>query len=150
MKIRLHYGLAVAVFYTVFASATVGFVAFAMTQDVELVSRDYYARSLQHDQQAQARANAEALGDQLTVVLDAPRHRIDVRWPEVMAVHIRGTATLYRPSDASADRVEPIVATPDGRFSVPTAGLTPGLWRLQLQWRVGETAYYAERAFVLR
>ena len=41
MKLRMHWGVAVAVFYTIFALGTVGFVAFAMTRDVELVSVDY-------------------------------------------------------------------------------------------------------------
>ena len=91
MTVRLHYGVAVAVFYTAFASATVGFVAFAMTQEVQLVSRDYYERSLQHDSQMRARANAEMLGDGLKVAVDhshgcapacGPPPRPERTWPK--------------------------------------------------------------------
>ena len=59
MKIRVHWGVAVAVFYTAFALSTVGFVAFAMTRDVDLVSVDYYqqiAENIETD-------NMEAFGD---------------------------------------------------------------------------------------
>ena len=63
MKMRVHWGVAVAVFYTAFALSTVGFVAFAMTRDVDLVSDDYYAQALAHDRHMQAVANGDALGD---------------------------------------------------------------------------------------
>ena len=149
MRIRLHYGVAVAMFYTAFALTTVGFVAFAMTQDVELVSPDYYERGLRHDAQMQARANADVLGDDLSVALDGHHRQITVRWPATMGPRVRGTATWYRPSGAASDREEPIVAGPDGSFVLPLAGLQPGHWRLQLRWRVGETSYYAEREFML-
>ena len=57
MKFRFHLGVAVVAFYALFALSTIGFVAFAMSQDVDLVSSDYYARSLEHDRHMQAVAN---------------------------------------------------------------------------------------------
>ena len=141
MRCRLHYGIAVAAFYTVFASATIGFVVFAMTQDVELVSADYYERGLQHDTQMQARANAEALGDGVRVAVDREHRRVIVHWPATMGPHVRGTATWYRPSDASSDHEQAIVTDPDGTLVLPLDGLQQGFWRLQLRWRVGDTPY---------
>ena len=149
MSIRLHYGIAVAVFYMAFASATAGFVALAMTQDVALVSRDYYEEGLGHDRQMLARANAEALGDDLQIVVDHARGRVTVRWPAAMAPHVRGSATWYRPSDPSSDREQPIVVDASGRVDLPTGALRRGLWHLQLRWRTGDTPYYAERLLVL-
>ena len=70
MKIRFHLGVAVVIFYVVFALSTVGFVVFAMSQDVDLVSSDYYARSLQHDRHMQAVANGGALGAALRIEVD--------------------------------------------------------------------------------
>ncbi len=150
MTIRIHWGIAVAVFYTAFALATVGFVAFAMTQDVELVNDDYYARSLEHDGHVQAIANAEALGASLAVETQSDARIVRLRLPSDMAPHVRGAATMYRPSNARADRTVPIVPAADGTFVIPTDGLDAGIWRLKLAWRVGERAYYAERALELR
>ena len=82
MKLRMHWGVAVAVFYTAFALSTVGFVAFAMTRDVELVSDDYYQQALAHDRHMQAVANGDALGAALgaTRLPDEVRSACPPRW----------------------------------------------------------------------
>lgn len=48
MTIRLHWGTGIALAYTTFALATIGFVVFAMQRPVDLVSADYYADALRH------------------------------------------------------------------------------------------------------
>lgn len=150
MTIRLHWGIAVAVFYTAFALGTVGFVVFAMRQDVQLVSDDYYARSLTHDAHMAAVANAEALGPALRVDLPADgRGDVVIAWPADMAAAMRGTATLYRPSDAAADRSFAVTPTADGTFRIATTGLAAGRWRLKLQWQASGREYYTERELIV-
>jgi len=129
MKLRMHWGVAVAVFYTAFALSTVGFVTFAMTRDVELVSADYYQQALSHDRHMQAMANGDALG----AAMDATTRAM------------RGTATLYRPSDSHADRTTALMPAVDGTIVIPTAGLASGRWQLRVQWSAGGRDYYFER-----
>lgn len=143
MKLRMNWGVGIALFYTAFAVSTVGFVAFAMTRNVELVSDDYYARALAHDGHMQAVANADALGTAVGArVSDAG---IEVRVPAAMAALVRGTATLYRAADARADRRVDLVMHADGTQTIPIGGLAPGRWRIQLQWSAADRDYYAER-----
>ena len=143
MRLRMHWGVAVALFYTAFALSTVGFVVYAMSRDVDLVSDDYYSRALAHDGRVQAIANADALGAAVgaSVVADHVR----VRVPPAMASLVRGTVTLYRPADARADRTVALVPTADGTQAIPTAGLASGRWRLQMEWSADGHDYYAER-----
>jgi nitrogen fixation protein FixH len=143
MKVRVHWGMAVAVFYTVFALSTVGFVAFAMTRDVELVSDDYYARALAHDGHMRAVSNADALGARVAVSVSPGS--VMLRVPAEMVPGIRGTATLYRASDARADRVVRLAPGADGVMQIGTAGLASGRWRLQVQWAADGREYYADR-----
>lgn len=150
MKIRFHLGVAVVAFYVVFALSTVGFVVFAMSQDVELVSDDYYARSLAHDRHMQAVANAGALGAALRIEVRREAEQVRVQFPQAMAARLDGTATLYRPASARQDRVVPIAATPEGVMTLPTGGLAEGHWRLQLQWTAEGRDFYAERDLRLR
>lgn len=150
MRFRFHLGVAVVAFYVVFALSTVGFVVFAMSQDVELVSSDYYARSLQHDSHMQAVANADALGAALRIEVRRDAGQVRVQFPQAMVARIGGTATLYRPASARQDRVVSIATTPDGVMTLPTAGLAEGHWRLQLRWRVEGRDFYAERDLRLR
>lgn len=150
MKIRFHLGVAVVAFYVVFALSTVGFVAFAMTQDVELVNADYYARGLQHDAHMQAVANADALGDALRVEVQRDARVVRVQWPAPQASQVRGTATLYRPARAKDDRAVALTVEADGATRLSTEGLASGHWRLQLQWTAEGRDHYAERDLILR
>ena len=58
MRITFNWGTGIALVYIAFAVATTGFVTFAMNRSVDLVSADYYAQSLQQDQQMDAEQNA--------------------------------------------------------------------------------------------
>jgi nitrogen fixation protein FixH len=147
MKLRMHWGLAVAMFYTAFALSTVGFVAFAMTRDVDLVSEDYYARALAHDRHMQAVANGDAIGTTATVTVASGQVRLHL--PEAMVPDTRGTATLYRASDARADRAVALRPSADGAIVIPTTGLAPGRWQLRIQWSSGGRDYYLERGLRL-
>jgi hypothetical protein len=147
---RLHWGLGIAAVYIAFAGATTGFVAFAMRQNVELVRPDYYDYSLAHDAHRHAAARATALGDRFQMQMEPGGAAVTVAWPLEQAGRVRGTVSLYRPSDASADRR--LFASPDaqGRQRIVLAGLAPGLWRLQVQWTVDGVAFYSERAVTAR
>ena len=134
-------------FYTVFALSTVGFVAFAMSRDVELVSDDYYAQALAHDGHMQAVANGDALGAAASLTLAAGQVRLGL--PATMVPGMHGTATLYRASDARADRTMALAPAADGTIVIPTAGLVSGRWQLRVQWSAGGRDYYIERALRL-
>ena len=147
MKIAIHWGVAVAVFYTAFALSTVGFVAFAMTRDVELVSDDYYERALAHDRHMQAVANGDALGPGV-ITTDSQRN-VRLRVPVEVVATMHGTVTFYRASDAHADRTVAITPAGGGSVVLPTTGLASGRWRLQVQWTSGGRDYYVERELLL-
>jgi nitrogen fixation protein FixH len=148
MTVRLNWGTGIAVAYTSFALATLGFVAFAMTKDVDLVSPEYYARSLEHDARMAATANSAALGSSLVIDIRPEARAVHAQWPAAMAPGISGTATLYRPSSAALDRTIRLAPDAAGRQVLSLEGLTSGRWRLQLEWTAHGVAYYAERDIV--
>lgn len=145
MKIRFHWGVGIAAFYTLFALATIGFVVFAMSQEVELVSDTYYEDSLRHDLDMAARQRADALGDAFTIV---PRHaegEVVIHWPREMAPLVRGQAVLYRPSSAASDVAIPLLPGADGRQVIATGELARGRWQVKVRWRARDVDYQASR-----
>ena len=118
-----NWGVAVAAFYVLFAASTLGFVGFAMSRPVQLVSPDYYERALRHDQQAEAAERARALGARLRVEL---------------------------PSDARADRTIPLALDASGRQRVPAAALARGRWLARIDWVADGRTYFHETGLVLR
>src|SRR3954464_182698 len=116
MKQHMIWPVAIVVSYVVFAAATTGFVVFALGRPVDLVSTDYYAQSLRQDQQMAAAQNAQAL----TAASIAPHgdRAVVVALPASHAGEARGAITLYRASDASADRVVTLKTDADGRQQI--------------------------------
>ena len=146
---RAHWGVGIAATYLVFAGTTAGFVAFAMQQRVELVRPDYYMYSLAHDARRQAEARTAALGPRFRIDVDEHGRTIAVTWPREHAGRISGTAWLYRPSDASADRRLALAPGPDGRQTLRLDGLA-GRWVMRLAWTVDGADYVADRELMAR
>ena len=146
---RVSWGVGITTAYIVFAAATSGFVAFAMSRPVSLVSPDYYAESLREDQHLAATRNAQALGTALAVKTDG-RDRIHVSLPPADASRLRGIVTLYRASDATADRTFALHPDSKGEQDVNVSGVARGLWMIQLRWSVDAVDYYFEQAVILK
>lgn len=150
MKIRWHWGTAIAAVYVGFAAATVAFVVFAAGQRVELVSADYYQRALEHDRRMAAVANAAGLGAAFRIEPSADGGSVALVWTQARPEKDAGTVTLYRASDAAFDRRIALAPGEDGRQTIALAGLPSGRWLVQVQWRAGGREFYAEQAVVAR
>jgi nitrogen fixation protein FixH len=143
---HLHWGTAIAAVYTLFAGSTLAFVVWAINHPVELVSADYYERSLAHDARIAATARADALGRSLEIAVTPEGDALTVAIPREQAAAARGRLTLYRPSDVHADRVVTLAFDGQGRQRIPLAGLARGRWQVRLDWTVAGAAYHREQA----
>jgi hypothetical protein len=149
MKITLNWGTGIVFSYVVFAAATMAFVVFAIRRPVDLVAADYYEQSLQQDRQMDAVRNARDLGAGAAVVQSGDR-AVVVTVPVAHASSARGTVTLYRASDASADRVLPFTPDMSGRQHISLDGLRTGNWSVRLQWRAAGRDFYLEQPVFVR
>jgi hypothetical protein len=143
---RFNWGTGIALVYTTFALSTTGFVIFALQHPVELVSDDYYARSLMHDEHRTAVENADRL-ETVRVAISATELTIAV--PAEHAGDVHGEVRLYRPSDRSADRGWALNVDRDGRQRIPLAGLQAGTWIAQIDWTSHARAYYREKRVMI-
>jgi hypothetical protein len=148
MRSKWNWGTAVAVVYSAFALSTVGFVVFASSHRVDLVSDDYYAQAVALDARRAAEARARALGGAFAIDIAADGRAAEIQWP---AGHpVTGTIHLYRPSDASADHSLPIALDAAAHQRLDLSSLATGRWRLQLDWMSDDARFYAERELVRR
>ena len=147
MRITFNWGTGIAAVYTVFALATTGFVTFAMSQRVDLVSSDYYAQSLRQDQRIAAERNAGLLEPAPSVVLTGSGQAM-LSLPSDQA-GAAGAITWYRPSDPKADRTTTLALDRDGRQHLPLSGLMAGRWIVQVRWAARGRDYYYEQAVLL-
>ena len=149
MRISFNWGTGIALVYTAFATATTGFVTFAMGRPVQLVSADYYEQSLQQDSRIAAERSAAELGPVLTVDETTAPAAI-VALPAAHLRDARGTVTLYRPADSRADQVVALQPGADGVQRLALDRLAAGRWVVQLRWTAAGREYYVERGVYLR
>jgi nitrogen fixation protein FixH len=148
MRISLNWGTGIALVYTAFAAATTGFVTFAMSRTVHLVSDDYYAQSLQQNQRMEAERNTRALVQGPSVGWSGA-HAMVLSLPSAHAPSATGTVTLYRPSDAAADRTFALAVDAAGRQQIPLDALARGRWLLQVRWSAEGRSYYFEEPVIV-
>ena len=145
MKRYLNWGSGIAAVYTAFAVSTVAFVMFAMDHPVDLVSADYYARSLEVDARQAARVRAASLiGFGIEITGDG--RQVTVEWPPEQRGHVQGTATLYRPANSAEDRVVALAPDSGGRQTISLADGPAGRVVVQVSWEAGGQTYYVDRA----
>ena len=149
MKLRINWGVGIVASYVIFAAGTTGFALYAMNRPVDLVSADYYARSLQQDRQMAAERNTRDLDGAASVRQTGDR-AVLVSLPAGQASDATGTITLYRPSDASADRVVTLKTDTAGRQRVSLAGLRAGAWSARVLWTAQGREFYIEQRVFAR
>jgi hypothetical protein len=141
---KISWGTSITIIYTAFALATLGFVGFAMTQRVDLVSADYYGEALQHDQMQRARAVAH----QRDIAVYVTRGRI---WLSNMTPADSGTADLSfkRAQDPAMDRTYRASLSTLASDGVSMRQLEHGRWDVRVTWNQGREAFQIDTVIVL-
>ena len=150
MRLRWHWGTGIALAYTAFAAATLGFALFAMEQPVELVSGDYYQRALTHDARMVAEANAAAARGAFRIAPGENGRAVTLSWLKDAPAAGAGSIVFYRPSNAQFDRVVAIQPDRHGTQQVSLDALAPGRWVIQVQWQSVGRDFYVEEAIGVR
>lgn len=137
------WGYGIAAVYTVFALATLSFVAFTMTQKVELVTTDYYAQEVAYEKQIQRVRETKDLANQVMCELTADGQSIRLQMPPNMTT-AQGTVLLYRPSESALDQELKLNLDHNGSQTISTAKLTKGAWRVKVTWSHEGREFYSE------
>lgn len=149
MTLHWNWGTKLALTYGCFAAGTLTMVGISLTQRTDLVTPDYYAQAVRHDDRTTALVNTAALGTTFTIA-SMEDDGLLVTWPHQPD---SGTVVLYRPSNADADRSLALAATSAGTGAqqrIALGDLQTGLWRIQITWTWQGRPYYAERDVVVR
>lgn len=140
---RFHWGWRIGVVYTVFALSTLGFVAFAMTQRVDLVREDYYQESLRTTAAQQELQRGKTSGITVVVEQSMLHIRIPVAPQGAVSVH------LYRPDNPALDQHHDVQQGSDGSYVLPLTGVSPGRWRAIVRWKYQDRVVVHEQLLML-
>lgn len=140
----MNWGKSIFLFYSLFVVALLAVVFFSFTQDVNLVSEDYYQQEIAYEEQITRMKNTEGLTVKPAVALK--NQYVEITFPP--ALKPKGTILFFRPSDASLDRRIAIALGADGTQQVDFSTQEKGLWKVKLQWKEGDKEFYQESVIV--
>ena len=137
------WGYGIAAVYSVFAVVMIGFVAFTMTQKVELVAPDYYTKEIGYEQQINRERQTNKLTQAMSCQLIQDGKFIKIQFPNKNAA-VEGTIKLYRPSDSLMDFSVPVEPDEEGLQLFSTAKMAHGAWRVKISWASEGHEFYNE------
>ncbi|RIJ41680.1 FixH family protein [Pontibacter oryzae] len=142
------YGIVAAII--LFAGYIIFFVTKAMRQDVDLVSKDYYAQEIAYQDQINKVRRTAAVGD-VDVDYQPGKQAILMQLPAgFRGQKINGTISFFRPSDETLDVEVPLQLGRDQSQQVSIEALKPGHWRVRVNFSANQQAYFAENSITIQ
>jgi len=148
MKTKFSWGTGIVIGIIVFVVISVSMTVIFMTQDVSLVSDNYYEKSLVYQDEIDKQSRTKSLDEQVKINFDG--EVITVLFAsDYSAKKLTGEIYFYRPSNPKLDFKLPLHPGEDGNQVIPTQRLEKGFWRLKLSWMMDGNLYYNERAITI-
>jgi hypothetical protein len=148
MKTKFSWGTGIVIGIIVFVVISVSMTVIFMTQDVSLVSDNYYEKSLEYQDEIDKQSRTKSLDEQVKINFDGEEVTI-LFPPDYSGKKINGEIYFYRPSNSSLDFKLPLLVSEEGNQVIPVERLEKGFWRLKLNWTMGGNGYYNERTITL-
>lgn len=144
----MNWGWKISIFMGIYMAGILGVVWFAMTQDVNLVTEDYYKHELAYEEQITRLKNTNTLKEKPTFALSSNRKVIVLSFPEGL-VPKGGKILLYRPSDFTQDRKFKLDLDENQQQGFISESFLPGLWKAKLTWEDKDNSYFQEFVIVI-
>ena len=128
--------------------AFMGLMAYLVYQsfqvNIDLVAEDYYQQELEYQQTINKKKNTRQLGQRISFTQE--NQALIVQFPDLFEQGVAGEISLFRPSDARFDVSTKIALDQNYRQSIPTSDLAKGYYKVKLDWKDGDKAYYHEES----
>ena len=136
--------------YFVFVSALGAYITFALSNDVKLVTPDYYQQEIEYESQMNRIKRTQALGESIKFATSDQGRALLLTLPaEHQAQNPKGTIHFYSPIDADEDQRIPLDLGPNGTQTIPTLTLRNGLWRVKLSWSISTNEFHHEQTLIV-
>ena len=144
---RVNWGTGIVFGIIVFVIISITMTVIFMTQDVNLVSDNYYEKSLSYQDEIDKQNRTKLLDEQVKINFNG--EVINILFPfEYLNKNISGEIYFYRPSNPSLDFKLPLQLV-NGNQVIPVERIEKGFWRIKLNWMMDGNEYYSERAITI-
>jgi hypothetical protein len=145
---KISWGTGIAIGIIVFVVISITMTVIFMTQDVSLVSNNYYEKSLSYQDEIDKQSRTKSLDEQVKINFNG--EVINILFPSTyLDKNISGEIYFYRPSNSKLDFKLPLELNEEGNQLILTRNFEKGFWRIKLNWVMDGNAYYNERALTI-
>jgi len=144
----MNWGYKIFLSFVVFTMFLGVLVYRSLQAKVNLVSKDYYKKEIMFQDHIDKMANELALEQSVSIVHNSKSNLLLIEFPKELEVK-KARLTLYRPSNASMDRVWELQLSLDNVFEIATTSLSSGLWIAQMEWSNQTKSFYKEQNIFL-
>jgi hypothetical protein len=147
-KSKFSWGTGILIGIIIFITLSVTMTIIFMTQDVSLVSDNYYEKSLVYQDEINKQSRTKSLDEQVKINFNGEVVTI-LFPPDYSEKKITGEIYFYRPSNQELDFKLPLLMSKEGYQLIAVERLEKGFWRLKLNWVMDGNGYYSERAITI-
>lgn len=140
----MNWGLKITLLYVGFVAMILTLVFKASGEKVDLVTKDYYAQELAHQNKMDAIKRAAVWREQIQ--FEAEIAQISVTLPASLSGFEKGALKVYRPSDASLDKA---FTLNEGINTIDAKNWPSGYYMIQLSWTQEGLDNYLEETIFL-
>jgi hypothetical protein len=120
-----------------------------MSQDVHLVTDDYYEKTLTYQDEIDKQSRTIALNEEVAIKFDG--ELVNIIFPsEYLKKNLSGEIYFYRPSNPALDVKVLLQISEEGSQVIPVKRLEKGYWRLKLNWTMDDNSYYNEKPIIIQ
>ena len=143
----MNWGYKIIAVYIVFVAGMLFLAYKSSTQNIELVTEDYYAKELVYQQKIDESKRVASLSAPIEIKL--VNHALTISFPkDFEAKKITGDAALYCPSDEKKDMHQQFMVT-DSTVSIIVPDNYHGLNYVKINWAVEGVNYYFEQKIII-
>jgi len=147
---KINWGTAIVICFVLFMGFILQYVLrvqFNTDYDNQLVTEDYYQQEIEVDGEFQRETNGNSLGKQFEIVSND--EGVVISFPEDFDFDkIKGTISLYRPSNQKLDQTLPVKLT-SAHLLIPKHLLVDGRWDITVDWEYEGKGYLKKQEIKL-
>ena len=149
IKKRSWWPIGIIVFFVVAITYIGGFVIWASNLREDLVANNYYDNEIRYQKELDLLNRTQKIAADVSVAYDSDRRSIVISLPLLPTQTAAGNLRLYRPSDERLDQTLPLALDAHGIDRFDAKSLSPGLWKIRIEWTVNGQDYLLDRPVVV-
>jgi nitrogen fixation protein FixH len=150
LKMKFNWATGLTIFFILFVGTLV-FVLYQSRQVHDsLVVKNYYDEDINYQQHYDKKQNTADLDIKVKIQYSKDNKEVALTFPTDSVSAISGTIMLYNPYTEFSDVKYDFNLGKEAVYILPVDKIKSGRWKLKMDWKRGNKAYYQEEEIILQ